>query len=369
MLTVVICPDSFKGCLTARAAAEAVAKGVRRARAEAQIHVVPMADGGEGTLDVLIDALHGSRRRVAANDPLMRPIEAVVGLVRRGTTAVVELAGVVGYALVAPFERNPFTTSTIGLGKVLRAAVESGVDEIILAVGGSATLDGGAGMMQALGLSLIDRAGRIMPPGAGGGALAEISYFVWDRPPEGLDSVQVTIAADVLNPACGPGGAAAIFGPQKGADPAAVRRLDAGLAHWADLLEAASGRLLRAEPGAGAAGGVALPLIGLCNAVLTPGVDLVSEAVGLSSLIGRADLVITGEGRIDRQSMMGKVVGAVGRMCRAAEVPCIAIAGIRGEGADECLSVVDRIATLDAPLEQAAARLSQVAEALANEIV
>lgn len=369
MLTVVICPDSFKGCLAARAAAEAVARGVRRARPEAQIHVVPMADGGEGTLDVLLEALHGSRRRVAARDPLMRPVETTVGLIRRAATAIVELAGVAGYALLAPEERDPIKTTTYGLGAVLRAAIESGVDEIILAVGGSATLDGGAGMMQALGLSLIDRAGRVMTPGAGGGSLAEISYFVWDRPPEGLDSVQVTIAADVLNPACGPSGAAAVFGPQKGADPAAVRLLDAGLAHWADLLEAASGRLLRAEPGTGAAGGVALPLIGLCNAVLMPGVDLVSEAVGLSSLIGRADLVITGEGRIDRQSMMGKVVGAVGRMCRAAEVPCVAIAGVRGEGADECLSVLDRIATLDAPLDQTAERLTAVAEALAIEIV
>lgn len=369
MLNVVVCPDSFKGSLAARQAAEAIARGVKLARPEATLHIVPMADGGEGTLDVLVDAERGNRRRVLAHDPLNRPVEAMVGLIRRATTAVIELANVAGFALVSAEERNPLKTTTIGLGELLRAAIESGVEEIILGVGGSATIDGGAGMMQALGLSLIDRAGRIMPHGAAGGDLPEISYFVWDRPPEGLETVHITIASDVLNPICGPNGAAAVFGPQKGADAAAVRLLDTALSHWADLLEASSGRVLRDEPGSGAAGGVALPLMALCNANLTPGVDLVSEALGLASRIADADLVITGEGRIDRQSMMGKVVGAVGRMCRVADVPCVAIVGASGEGAEECMSVLDRIFTLDSPFEKTEARLVEVGESAARELL
>lgn len=365
MIRVVICPDSFKGVLTAREAADAIARGILLARPEVHVTTAPMADGGDGTLEVILQSQGGSRRRVVAHGPLMEPVEATVGLIRQASTAIVELAAVSGFALVPESLRNPIKTTTFGLGEVLRAAIETGVEEIILTVGGSATIDGGAGMMQGLGLTLLDRDGLPMKPGAAGGDLLNISYFVWDQPPEGMDGVQITIATDVLNPACGPHGAAAVFGPQKGADAAAIRQLNSGLAHWADLLEASSGRQLRDEPGAGAAGGVALPLIALCNAELTPGVDLVSQMLGLASLIGDADLVITGEGRLDRQSMMGKVVGAVGRMCRAAEVPCVAIVGTRGEGAEECMSVLDGAYSLDGPVEESSDRLEAVARDVA----
>lgn len=366
-MRVLAAPDSFKGVLSAADAAEALAAGVRRARPDAEAVPLPLADGGEGTLEVLIRAARGSRRRLTATGPLGDPVEATIGLIHQAATAVVELAGVAGYALVPPERRDPLHTTTYGLGEVLRAVIESGIEEIILAVGGSATVDGGAGMMQALGLLLLDADGNLIRRHAVGGDLSSIRRIVWQAPPENLENVQLTVAVDVLNPACGPHGAAAVFGPQKGATPEAVRLLDAGLAHWADLLEEMAGRRLRAEAGTGAAGGVALPLLALAGASIIPGIDVVSEAVDLPGRIAVSDLVLTGEGRVDRQSLMGKVVGSVGRMARTAGVPCIAIVGAAGEGAEDCLAVLDRIETLNAPLNQTAARLEEIAASLATK--
>lgn len=360
-MRVVVAPDSFKGVLDARAVARAVAEGVRRARPEAEVVAVPMADGGEGTLDVLVEAAGGNRRQVSAHGPMGDPVEVPIGLVREASAAVIELASVSGYAMVAEGRRDPMEASTYGLGEVIRVVVETDIEEIILAVGGSATVDGGAGMMQALGLTLLDTAGRVIPPPVGGGGLKRIARIEWGDPPANLENVQFTIACDVLNPACGPNGAARVFGPQKGADADGVRVLERGLGHWADLLEGMSGRVIRNEPGSGAAGAVALPLLALAQAALVPGVDLVIEATGLAGRVGGADLVITGEGRLDRQSMMGKVVGSVGRMARAAGVPCVAIVGAAGPGAEACLEVIDRYETLDAPIEQTALRLAEVA--------
>lgn len=344
-----------------------MAGGIRRARPEARIDVVPMADGGEGTLDVLVDAHKGNRRRVAAHGPLGEPIEAPVGLIRHATSAVIELASIAGYAMVPPERRDPLKTSTIGVGEVIRAAVESEIDEIILTLGGSATVEGGAGMMQALGMIFFDREGRLMEPPITGGDLERIGRISWDHPPANMENVQFTIATDVLNPVCGSNGAAAVFGPQKGADANGVRVLEAGLSNWAELLEGICRRRIRDEPGTGAAGGVALPLLALTSAMIVPGVDLVAEATGLAAKIAEADLVITGEGCLDRQSMMGKVVGAVGRMCNAADVPCLAIVGKTGEGVEECRAVLVNWYTLDAPMEQTGARLVDAAHHVAAE--
>jgi len=331
--------------------------------------MIPMADGGEGTLDVLVDAAGGNRRRVTAHGPMGEPVDVTGGLIHQASTAVIELALVAGYALVPAGRRDPLRASTYGLGEVLRVAVEGEIEEIILAVGGSATVDGGAGMMQALGMTFLDRAGRVLPPRIAGGSLACIDRLVWDKPPVNIEHVQFTIACDVLNPACGPNGAAAVFAPQKGADAEGVRLLDRGLSHWASLLEQTCGRTIHDEPGTGAAGAVALPLLALTSAMLVPGVDLVSEVTGLACSIGGAALVVTGEGRLDRQSMMGKVVGAVGRMCKAADVPCVAIVGATGPGAEACLEVVDQFATLDAPRDQTETRLAEVAEKVAQELL
>lgn len=369
MTRVVIAPDSFKGVLDAPAVANAIAYGVRRARPNCDIVLKPMADGGEGTLDVLVDADGGNRRRARVTGPLGEPVDTVIGLIRQATTAVVELAKIAGFSMVPPNKRNPLVTTTYGIGEILRTIIDSDIEEIILAVGGSATVDGGMGLMQGLGVTFLDRDGRIIKPPSGGGDLERIKTMVWDKPPANLENVRITIACDVFNPACGPNGAAAIFGPQKGADAATVKRLDRGLSHWADVLEAMTGRPIREEPGTGAAGAVALPLLAMTNASLTPGVDLVCEANDLIGAIGSADLVITGEGRLDRQSMMGKVVGAVGRMSQAVDVPCAAITGVTGGGADDCLEVIATYRTLNAPLEQTAQRLSEVAAQLVKEML
>jgi glycerate kinase len=396
-MRIIVAPDKFKGVLDARSAAQAIAEGVLRARPHAEVPVVPMADGGEGTLGALLTALTGNRRIVRATGPLGDPVEATIGLINQATTAVIELASISGYTLVPPDRRDPLQTSTYGLGEVIRTVIECGIEEIIIALGGSATVDGGIGMMQALGMTFLDRAGRLMPggqEGAGtsqdgsvaslrghrlgaspllprglaGGDLLDVSRISWDHPPENIEHVQFTVACDVLNPACGPNGAAAVFGPQKGADPEGVQLLERGLSHWVDLLEGAGGRVIRNEPGTGAAGGVALPLLALTHAAVIPGVDLVSESYGLTDLIAGADLVITGEGRLDRQSMMGKVVGAVARMSRAAGVRCVALVGATGPGAKDCLSLLDRYETLDAPFDQTAGRLSELAERLARDL-
>ncbi|MBI5762721.1 MAG: glycerate kinase [Planctomycetes bacterium] len=368
-MKIVIAPDSFKGVLDARCAAEAMAEGVRHARPGATIIMLPMADGGEGTLELLVTSQNGQRRRVTAHGPLGEPVDVTVGLIHEAATAVIEIANVCGYSLITPEQRDPLRTSTFGLGEVIRTVVETEIQNIVLALGGSATVDGGAGMMQALGMTLLDRDCSPIREHIGGGRLCEIDRIVWNTAPTGIDDVQFTIACDVLNPACGPNGAAAVFGPQKGADAEGVKRLDAGLLHWANLLEDYCARRWRDEPGTGAAGGVALPLLSLTNAMIVPGVDLVAEAVGMVNAIADADLVLTGEGRIDRQSMMGKVVGAVGRMAKIANVPCVAICGIAGEGADECLSVLDSYRTLDGPIEDTKARLATVAAEVATRMV
>jgi len=378
-MRVVIAPDSFKGVLDAPSVARCIAEGVYRARPACRVVLAPMADGGEGTLQILLDAKAGQRRIVKAHGPLGEPVEVMLGLFDSASSALIELALVSGYALVPPARRNPLITSTYGLGEVLRATLDGGIDDLTLAVGGSATVDGGVGMMQALGMQFFDENGRQMTSRLGGGDLRRIACF---RLPQGastaddprassspLGNVNITVACDVLNPACGPGGAAVVFGPQKGADAGAVKLLEEGLSHWADLLEATCGRRIRDEPGMGAAGGVALPLVALLDATLVPGVDLVAQSIGLADKISAADLVITGEGRLDRQSMMGKVVGAVGRMARGVEVPCVAIVGQAGPGAEESLSVLDKFWTLDGPLEETAERLTRVAACVAAEVL
>lgn len=365
--SVLVAPDGFKAVLDAPAVARAIAVGLRRAQPEAEVVLAPMADGGEGTRDVLVQAAGGQLRRVCASGPLGAPVEITVGLIHGAAAAVIELASVAGYALIEEGKRDPLRTTTYGLGQVIRATLEAGIEEIILGLGDSATVDGGAGMMQALGMTFLDAEGRACAAPMSGGRLLDIDRIVWDGPPETLAHVRLTLACDVLNPACGPDGAASVFAPQKGADAAAVAQLERGLSHWADLLEAEAHRAVRDEPGTGAAGGTALPLIALLGATIVPGVDLVCEANDLPNRIGGADLVVTGEGRLDRQSLMGKVVGTVGRLSRAAEVPCVAIVGAAGDEAPSCLTVLERFYTLDCPLDQTERALAAVAESVARD--
>lgn len=367
MPVIVLAPDKFKTVISAEAACAAMARGILDARPDAGVVRRPMADGGEGTLDCLLAARKGVRRTVPATGPLGLPIDVTVGLIDEARTAVVEMALVAGYALVPASRRNPLIATTYGLGQVLKTVIETGVQDVLLGIGGSATLDGGAGMMQALGMVLLDANGRRMAEPAGGACLPNIRRVVWESPPDGLPDVVIHIAADVLNPACGLNGAAHVYGPQKGATAEMVDLLDRGLANWADVLEHACGRSIRNEPGTGAAGGVALPLLALTTATIEPGVDVVMQANGLAAVMPDADLVLTGEGCLDGQSMMGKVVGAVARLARSVDVPCIALVGKIGAGADAATALLDRVVTLNAPLNQTEARLSAAAAAIVIE--
>jgi glycerate kinase len=317
-LTVVVAPDSFKGSLTSVEVAFALGEGWKRARPTDTVVFVPLADGGEGTLSAIEAAGGWDWQRAAAHDPIGRPI--VARWLRRvdGGAAVVELAEASGLSRVAPADRDPIGATTLGTGEVLSAVLDAGIREIALGIGGSATTDGGRGLVEAIG-------GRVDGDGAGppGLDLADLDGR--------LRELSIAVASDVSNPLLGPTGAAATYGPQKGATPAQVEALDRRLATWADALEAASGRHERETPGAGAAGGVGFALLCLQDRFgsfgLRPGVELVMEEAGLDRALAGADVVLTGEGRIDAQTGFGKTALGVARRARAAGVPCVAVGG------------------------------------------
>jgi glycerate kinase len=331
-MKVVVAPNAFKGTLTAPQAAAAVARGVRQVFPDADIVEVPVADGGDGTAEALVSALHGELRSIRVEGPLGDPVDARFGLVPPGRTAVVELAASSGLALIAPERRDPMRASTYGFGQVLVAARESvgGVGRVLAGIGGSATNDGGAGMAQALGYRLLDAHGRELE--RGGAALirlAAIDLSGFDRV---WQTVAVQVACDVSNPLTGPRGASAVYGPQKGADPDMVSRLDEALANFAEVVERYLGRRVRDLPGAGAAGGAGAGLVAFLGAELVPGAPLVVDAAGFDQALQGASLVITGEGRADEQTASGKAPGEVARRAHAAGVPVLLLAGSKGPG-------------------------------------
>lgn len=335
-LDVVIAPDSFGGALDSVAVSNAIASGWGRARSHDTVTSIPMADGGEGTLAALAAALGDrcERRTLATVDALGRAVEAEWLMLDDGRGAFVEMASASGLARLAVDERTPDSAraaSTRGTGELLRAAMDAGVERITLGLGGSATTDGGTGMLAALGARFLDRSGNELEPG--GAALAGLDRI----DPTGLDPrlerVAITVASDVTNPLCGPHGAAATYGPQKGADEATVVELDAALAVYGDAIEKAVGRLVADIPGAGAAGGTTAALLGFTSATVRPGVEVVAELVGLSEALERADLVITGEGRADEQTLSGKAAMGVARLARARNAPVVLLCGALGGGA------------------------------------
>jgi len=329
-MRVVIAPQALKGSLTAEEVGQAIALGVRAVYPQAHIDVIPVADGGEGTVQALVDATGGELAWQTVTGPLGAPVSAFFGLLGDGRTAAIEMAASSGLPLVPPTQRNPRLTTTYGVGELLLAAIERGRRHFIIGIGGSATNDGGAGMAQALGASLLTEQGTAIA--RGGAALTTLSRISLEQLDPRLQECTFEVACDVTNPLCGPTGASAVYGPQKGATPEMVQELDAALDHYARILERDLGQLVRDMPGAGAAGGLGAGLIAFLHATLQPGAQLVLEAVKLESYIREADLVITAEGQIDAQTAYGKSVGAVATLAKRSGLPVLALAGGLGSG-------------------------------------
>jgi glycerate 2-kinase len=340
----VVAPNPFKGSLSAPAAARAIAKGVRRAVLDAEIVEIPVADGGEGTVEALVSARDGESVTLTVEGPLGDPVQATFGLIDGGRTAVVELAASSGLPLVPPDRRDPRLTSTYGFGQVLDAARRRGVERIIAGIGGSSTNDGGAGMAQALGFRLLDAAGRDLE--RGGAALARLDRIEASGADLAWRDVEVEVAVDVTNPLTGPEGATAVYGPQKGATPEVVEELEAALDRFADVI----GREIADRPGAGAAGGAGAGLMYFLGARLSRGAPLVVEAAGLDEALHGAWAVLTGEGRLDAQSAYGKGPVEVARRARAMGVRAFLLAGTVGEGWESVLDEgVTMVETLSPP--------------------
>lgn len=329
---IVIAPDSFKECLTSPEVARAIETGLRRVWADAEIECVPMADGGEGTVEALITATGGRYLTANVRDPLGNLIEAKYGILGDGKTAVIETAAASGLALIPTKDRHPGFTTTFGTGQLMREAIEQGVETVIVGLGGSGTNDAGAGMAQALGYALRDADDAELP--FGGFALARLDWIDNSKRHAGLDNVEVIAAYDVDNPLCGPTGTSRIYGPQKGASAKTVEMLDAALEHFSRYVEEEFDLNVSELPGAGAAGGFGAGLVVFANAKLRPGFDVVSQACGLADRMEQADLVITGEGKMDAQSAYGKTPVAVARMAGERGVPTVAFVGSLGDDAE-----------------------------------
>ncbi|MCE5199370.1 MAG: glycerate kinase [Armatimonadota bacterium] len=326
-MKIVICPDSFKGSISSVGAAEAIARGAARAGLPSGVETlcVPLADGGEGTVDALVTATGGSIHKVRVHDPLMREIDSFFGILGDGSTAVVEMAAASGLCLLASDERNPLITSTYGTGELLLAAIEAGAKKIIIGIGGSATNDGGTGAMTALGVRFLDDNRMPLPPG--GAALARLAHIDMSHLRFLISDVKLEIASDVSNPLLGTHGASAVYGPQKGATPEMVAALDAALENYATILKREIGTDVAEMPGAGAAGGLGAGLIAFLGAELKPGIDMILDAVRFDDVLVGADLVITGEGRIDEQTAYGKTIRGVLDRAVKQGVPIVAVAG------------------------------------------
>lgn len=369
-MRIVIAPDSYKGSLSARQVAEAMAAGVRRVLPEAELDLVPIADGGEGTVDALVAATGGEVRTVTVTGPLGEPVAAAFGLLSDGQTAVIEMAAASGLPLVPPDRRNPLVTTTYGTGELIRAALDAGARHLIIGLGGSATVDGGAGMLQALGARLLDAAGA--PIGPGGGALPALARIDLAGLDPRLAECTLTVACDVDNPLTGPRGAAAVFGPQKGATPDMVAALDAALAHLAAVIRRDLGRDVELVPGAGAAGGLGAALLAL-GARLRPGIEIVVEATRLRERLAGAALCLTGEGQTDFQTARGKAPVGVARAAKAWGVPVLCISGGLGAGYEEVYACgIDAVASAvpgPMPLAEAMARGAELVAAAAERAV
>lgn len=330
-MKILIAPDSFKDCLSAKEVASALSRGIQKVLPDATCILLPMADGGEGTVESLVDATGGKRIQLKVLDPLMRETESFYGITGDGESAVIEMAAASGIELLKMEERDPWITSTFGTGQLIKDALDRGVRKILLGIGGSATNDGGAGMAQALGVKFSGKYGPISVQG--GGALSEVEQIHMEGLDPRLAAMEIAVACDVSNPLSGPRGASAVYGPQKGADGAMVQKLDQNLVHFAGLIWEQLGKEISEIPGAGAAGGLGAGLMAFLDASLMKGFDMIAGAVGLEEKIGEADLVITGEGKMDAQTRFGKTPFGVAQMAMRHGKPVIGVAGTLDEDA------------------------------------
>jgi len=325
-MRIVVAPNAFKGSLSALEAATAIGEGIRIALPDADVVLVPIADGGDGTVDALVAATQGERRSLRVRGPRGDPVDAEFGLIDAGSTAVIEMAKAAGLALVPPEKRDPRITTTYGVGELLQHAYDGGARHFIVGIGGSATNDGGGGMAQALGYHLLDETGLELPPG--GLALKRLARIHVGGVHANWKATEVEVACDVTNPLTGPRGASAVYGPQKGATPEMVAELDAALHHLAEIIRRDLGVDVEQLPGAGAAGGLGAGMVAFSGARLRPGADLVMKALHLDERLTGAQLVVTGEGRLDSQTArFGKGPAAVARHAKNAGIPVVAIGG------------------------------------------
>ncbi|WP_338824750.1 Glycerate 2-kinase [Moorella humiferrea] len=371
MKRIVIAPDSFKESLDAPAVAAAIAAGIKRVFPDAETVMVPMADGGEGLTSTMVAATGGRTITTTVTGPLGQPVQATWGILGDGTTGVVEMAQASGLPLVPREKRNPLYTTTYGTGELIAQALDAGCRRLIVGIGGSATNDGGAGMAQALGVRLLNAEGKDIGRGAIG--LEELNRIDIEGLDPRIKETEILVACDVDNPLCGPRGASAIYGPQKGATTEMIPRLDAALARLADVIKRDLGKDVRELPGAGAAGGLGAGLVAFLGATLRRGIDLVMETLDLDGILAKgADLVITGEGEINHQTAFGKVPAGVARLAGKYGIPVVALAGSIGEGAATVydhgikgfMSIVPRPLPLAYCLENAATLLTDAAERL-----
>ena len=373
-MKIIIAPDSFKESLTAMQVAKAIETGFKQVFATAEFVKLPMADGGEGTVQSMVDATQGEIIELQVTGPLGEKVAAHYGILGGTTeqaTAVIEMASASGLHLVPRAQRDPYVTTSYGTGELIKDALDRGIQHIILGLGGSATNDAGLGMAQALGIGFFTAAGKSLD--AGGLALMDLQKIDVSECHPKLAHCQIEVACDVTNPLCGENGASAVFGPQKGATQDMVTKLDTALGHFADVLARSGFEDDRDVPGVGAAGGMGLMMKTLLNAELKPGISIVMQAVHFAQQLQGADLVITGEGRIDGQTVFGKTPMGVLEQANIAQVPCIAIAGCFGHGAEAILEqgmkaifpIIPGLADLDQVLSEAEQNLTFTARNVA----
>lgn len=373
-MKILIASDSYKHCLSSKEVGECLREGIMEKMPETTVVIVPIADGGEGTVDALVDLAGGEKVSVSVHGPMMKETTAQFGLIDNGRTAIMEMSAASGIELLKDEELDPLKTTTFGTGEMILDALDRGCDKIVIGLGGSATNDGGAGMLEALGIKLLDKDGNSIPKGGGGlSALEEIDASGLD---ERLKDTEIVLASDVDNTLTGDDGATRVYGPQKGAGKDEIEKLEKNIIRFADLTEKITGKDLRDEPGAGAAGGIGFGFMTYLDAQMRNGFRLISEMTGLEEEVKKCNLVITGEGKIDRQTQFGKTPYGVAQVAKKHNKPVIAVSGTLGEGYevlyekgfDALFSIADRPMSLQDSMKNAGKLLKSTGKSLAGLI-